>query len=102
LAATFEFLKQINFMQPSSVVDLAVGGYIFNKFLVWKIWKKICGFHAAGFVADGVTIIYIRYALPNIPPVPDIAIDHHDSTLLNGEIPGEHVAICIDCHSRGT
>jgi mono/diheme cytochrome c family protein len=74
---------------------------IFNKFLVWKLWKKILpASMLLVLLLFGVAIIYIRYALPKIPPVPDIVIDPHDPALLKrGEYLAEHVAICIDCHS---
>jgi mono/diheme cytochrome c family protein len=74
---------------------------IFNKFLTWRLWKKILP--VSGLVVlmlAGGIYFYIRYALPKIPPVEDIVINHHDTALLNrGEYLVEHVAICVDCHS---
>jgi len=74
---------------------------IFNKYFAWRLWKKILPVIFLVFLAlTGIIYLYIRYALPKIPPVPDIVIDHHDSNLLKrGEYLAEHVAICVDCHS---
>jgi mono/diheme cytochrome c family protein len=74
---------------------------IFNKYFEWRLWKKILPVIILVFlILTGIIYLYIRYALPKVPPVPDIVIDHHDSVLLRrGEYLAEHVAICVDCHS---
>ncbi|MCW3118024.1 MAG: cytochrome c family protein [Chitinophagaceae bacterium] len=74
---------------------------IFNRFFEWRVWKKLLpALILVVILLTGVICFYIRYALPKIPPVPDIVIDHHDSALLKrGEYLTEHVAICVDCHS---
>jgi mono/diheme cytochrome c family protein len=74
---------------------------ILNKYLVWRFWKKVIPVALLVIVVlSGITYLYIRYGLPKIPPVPEIAINHQDSSLLrHGEYLAEHVAICVDCHS---
>jgi hypothetical protein len=74
---------------------------LLNKYLIWRFWRKILPVALLIIlVLTGITYLYIRYALPKIPPVPEIVIDHHDSSLLRrGEYLANHVAICVDCHS---
>jgi mono/diheme cytochrome c family protein len=74
---------------------------ILNKYLVWRFWKKVIPVALLVILAlTGIAYFYIRYALPKIPPVPEIVINHEDSGLLKrGEYLAEHVAICVDCHS---
>ena len=96
------FLKQEQFQEA---IDhsrfLRLMELIFNKYLVWRFWKKILPVVLLIFlVLTGITYSYIRYALPKIPPVPEIVIDHQDSNLLKrGEYLAEHVSLCVDCHS---
>jgi mono/diheme cytochrome c family protein len=96
------FLKQKQFQ---AAIDnsrfLRLMELIFNKYLVWRFWKKILPVALLIIlVLTGITYLYIRYTLPKIPPVPEIVIDHKDSSLLKrGEYLAEHVAICVDCHS---
>jgi len=97
-----QFLKQKQFQ---AAIDhsrfLRLMELIFNKYFAWRLWKKILtGAILIIIVLTGITYLYIRYALPKIPSVPDIVIDHHDSSLLKrGEYLVEHVAVCVDCHS---
>src|SRR3984893_3238343 len=96
------FLKQKQFQ---AAIDhsrfLRFMELIFNKYLVWRFWKKILPVALLIFLTlTGITYLYIRYAIPKIPPVPDIVINHHDSSLLKrGEYLATHVVICVDCHS---
>jgi mono/diheme cytochrome c family protein len=96
------FLKQKQFQ---SAIDhsrfLRFMELILNKYLVWRFWKKVIPIALLIIlVLAGITYLYIRYALPKIPPVPEIVINHQDSNLLRrGEYLANHVAICVDCHS---
>jgi cytochrome c len=74
---------------------------ILNRYLVWRFWKKIIPVSLLILlILVGCTYLYIRYALPKIPPVPEIVINPRDSSLVRrGEYLANHVAICIDCHS---
>ena len=96
------FLKQKQF-QPA--IDhsrfLRFMELILNRYLVWRFWKKVIPVTLLIIlVLAGITYLYIRFALPKIPPVPEIVINHHDSSLLRrGEYLANHVAICVDCHS---
>lgn len=73
----------------------------FNQFFEWRLWKKIIPitFFSIIFLSTA-TYLYIQFALPKVPPVPQITIDHKDSKLLErGEYLVEAVVICTDCHS---
>ncbi|MDR2272926.1 MAG: cytochrome c [Sphingobacterium sp.] len=75
--------------------------WIFNSFFEWRRWKKylLVGTTIIIMVL-GISISFIQFALPSVPPLPTININHQDSTLLKrGKYLVEHVAICTDCHS---
>src|ERR1700751_2710297 len=77
------FLKQKQFhsaIEQSRFLRLM--DLIFNKYFAWRYWKKIFPVALIVFLMlTGIAYMYIRFALPKIPPVPDIVIDHHDSSL---------------------
>jgi mono/diheme cytochrome c family protein len=97
-----QFLKQKQFQ---AAIDhsrfLRLMEYIFGTYFIWRFWKKLIPVALLIiFVLSGLAYSFIRYTLPKIPPVPEIAIDHRDSSLLKrGEYLAEHVSICVDCHS---
>ncbi len=96
------FLKQKQFQ---AAIDhsrfLRFMEWVFSKYLVWRFWKKLLPIALLIIlVLAGITYLYIRYTLPRIPPIPEIVINHQDSSLLKrGEYLAEHVSICVDCHS---
>lgn len=44
--------------------------------------------------------LYIHLALPQVPLVSDIQVPEDSASLKRGEYLANHVAICMDCHSR--
>jgi hypothetical protein len=96
------FLKQKQFQEA---IDhsrfLRLMEFILGTYFVWRFWKKIIPVALSIFlVLTGIVYLFVRYALPRIPPVQEIVIDHKDSSLLKrGEYLAEHVSICVDCHS---
>ena len=75
--------------------------WLFNSFFEWRRWKKIIPVSLLVIIVlTGLAYAYITFALPKVPAVPAISINHKDSTLLaRGQYLAEHVAICTDCHS---
>ena len=46
------------------------------------------------------TLIYIKLALPNVGPAPDLKVEMTAERIARGEYLANHVAVCIDCHSK--
>lgn len=46
------------------------------------------------------TLIYIKFALPNVGPAPDLKVEMTPERIARGEYLANHVAVCIDCHSK--
>ena len=46
------------------------------------------------------TLIYIKFALPNVGPAPDLKVETTPERIARGEYLANHVAVCIDCHSK--
>ena len=47
-----------------------------------------------------VLIAYIKIALPNVGPAPDIKVEYSDARLARGRYLANHVMVCMDCHSK--
>jgi len=45
-------------------------------------------------------ILYIKFALPNVGDTPDITIEASPERIARGYYISNHVALCMDCHSR--
>ncbi len=61
-----------------------------------KIGLWIVAILIAGF---GATVIYIKFALPNIDDAPVLKVELSPDRIARGEYLANHVAVCIDCHS---
>lgn len=48
-------------------------------------------------IASGLT--YIKVALPNVGPAPEMKIERTPERIARGEYLANHVTVCIDCHS---
>jgi len=44
--------------------------------------------------------IYIKLALPDVGPAPELKVEMTPERVARGEYLANHVAVCIDCHSR--
>jgi len=51
-------------------------------------------------IVVAVGIIYVRFALPNVGPAPDLNVELTPDRIARGEYLANHVTICIDCHSK--
>ena len=61
---------------------------------------KISGKILAGLlVFAGIAMIYVKAALPNTGPAPDIKIERTAARIERGEYLANHVTVCMDCHS---
>ena len=45
-------------------------------------------------------LIYIKFALPDVGPAPDLKVEMTPERIARGEYLANHVAVCIDCHSK--
>jgi len=64
----------------------------FKRILMW--------FVVIVFVLITATLSYIKLALPNVGPPPDLKVERTPERVARGEYLANHVAVCIDCHSR--
>jgi mono/diheme cytochrome c family protein len=98
-------LRFLKLKQFQAAIDqsrfLRLMEYIFGTYFIWRFWKKLIPVVLLIIVVlSGLAYLYIRYTLPKVPPIPEIVINHQDSSLLKrGEYLAEHVSICVDCHS---
>ena len=54
----------------------------------------------AGFVLiAGVALAYVKWALPDVGPAPELAIHATAAQIEHGKYLAHHVAACVDCHS---
>ncbi|WP_031529287.1 c-type cytochrome [Dyadobacter crusticola] len=61
---------------------------------------KIAGKILAGLIALIATVmIYVKTALPNTSPAPDIKIERTAKRIERGKYLANHVTVCMDCHS---
>ncbi|MCE6991433.1 c-type cytochrome [Dyadobacter sp. CY323] len=61
---------------------------------------KITGKILAGLlVLVAAAIIYVKTALPNTGPAPDLKIERTAARIERGEYLANHVTVCMDCHS---
>ena len=44
-------------------------------------------------------LLYIKMALPDMGPAPDLKVELTSERIARGEYLANHVAVCIDCHS---
>ena len=45
-------------------------------------------------------LIYIKFALPDVGPAPDLKVEMTPERIARGEYLANHVAVCIVCHSK--
>lgn len=61
---------------------------------------KIIVFTVIGlFVAVGVLLSYVTFALPDTGPAPDLKVEVTPQRVERGRYLANHVTVCIDCHS---
>jgi len=47
-----------------------------------------------------VALLYVKIALPNVGPAPELTIERTPERIARGEYLANHVALCMDCHSK--
>jgi mono/diheme cytochrome c family protein len=50
-------------------------------------------------IAAGGLIAYVKLALPNVGPAPDLKVEATPALLARGAYLANHVSLCMDCHS---
>lgn len=61
---------------------------------------KIAGKIFAGLIAlCACAMTYVKVALPNTGPAPEITIERTDARIERGKYLANHVTVCMDCHS---
>jgi mono/diheme cytochrome c family protein len=64
-------------------------------------WFRIPLYVLTGLlVAMMLLISYVKLALPNVGPPPDIQVEATPDQLLRGEYLANHVMVCMECHSQ--
>jgi mono/diheme cytochrome c family protein len=64
-----------------------------RKFL--KFFAIVIGLLVIGIAA---LLIYVKVALPNVGPAPDIHVTSTPETIKRGKYLASHVMVCLDCH----
>lgn len=52
------------------------------------------------FIALVSLLGYLKIALPNVGPVPEMKVELTPERIARGEYLANHVSVCIDCHSK--
>lgn len=52
------------------------------------------------FILVGAAVSYIKFALPNVGPAPDIKVELTPQRIERGKYLANNVTVCIDCHSK--
>jgi mono/diheme cytochrome c family protein len=61
--------------------------------------KILIGSIAAIVLVIAGALLYIKIALPNVGPAPEMKVDATPERIARGEYLANHIAVCIDCHS---
>ncbi|GAB3992101.1 hypothetical protein GCM10028807_24430 [Spirosoma daeguense] len=64
-----------------------------------KTTKIIFGVVGALLLLVGIALSYVKLALPDVGPAPDMKIQATAAQIEHGRYLANHVAVCIDCHS---
>lgn len=46
------------------------------------------------------TLLYVKFALPNVGAAPVLTIERTPERIAHGEYLANHIALCMDCHSK--
>lgn len=64
-----------------------------------KIWKISLVVVAGVILLVGLGLSYVKLALPNVGPAPELTIHATTAQIEHGKYLAHHVAACVDCHS---
>ena len=65
-----------------------------------KSIKIIAGIIAVIILVAGAMIAYVRFALPDVGPAPDLKVELTAERIQRGEYLANHVFLCMDCHAE--
>lgn len=65
-----------------------------------KLWRTISVILLILIIAIGVLLIYVKTALPDVGPPPDINVVITPERFERGKYLANHVWLCMDCHSE--
>lgn len=69
-------------------------------YIMKKLFKVLAAIVAVLVLAVAGILIYIKMALPNVGPAPDLKVELTQERIKRGEYLANHVTVCIDCHSK--
>ncbi|WP_420147611.1 c-type cytochrome [Spirosoma sp.] len=61
--------------------------------------KIVAGVFATLILLVGIGLAYVKLALPDVGPPPDIKVQATAAQIEHGKYLANHVAVCVDCHS---
>ena len=64
-----------------------------------KILKIALGVFIGLVLFIGIALAYVKWALPNVGPAPELTIRPTAAQIEHGKYLAHHVAACVDCHS---
>jgi mono/diheme cytochrome c family protein len=70
-----------------------------TKVMASKLPKLLGGLVVVALLAIAGLVIYVKVALPNVGPAPDLKVEATPAQLARGRYLATHVTVCIDCHS---
>lgn len=65
-----------------------------------KIFKVLLFIFIGVFILLIGALIYMKFALPNVGPAPEMKVDITPNKIVRGKYLANYVAVCMDCHSK--
>lgn len=65
-----------------------------------KVIIVIAGIFAFIILGVGAVVAYIRFALPDVGPAPELKVELTPERIQRGEYLANHVFLCMDCHAE--
>jgi hypothetical protein len=65
-----------------------------------KVLRYLAIFLIIVVLVIGSVLSYVKMALPNVGPAPDIKVELTPERIKRGEYLANHVTLCMDCHSK--
>lgn len=65
-----------------------------------KVLKVIAILLGIVIILIACLLIYVKTALPNVGPPPDLKVEQTSERIKRGEYLAHHVMLCVDCHSE--
>ncbi|MBO9701380.1 MAG: c-type cytochrome [Sporocytophaga sp.] len=65
-----------------------------------KLFKVLLFIFAGVFILLIGALIYMKFALPNVGPAPEMKVDMSPAKVERGKYLANYVSVCMDCHSE--